>query len=296
MAALTMSITLRCVFGTTSYDARAFDKAMRHVMDYFVGVAGTSYPLPLWVPTVANRRFIKARRELGEAALEIVQQSSQSAPSVVQSLRQAQQVGELSQQQLVDEALTMLLAGHETTALALTYTLALLADAPHEQSLIRDELMQLPMPRDVAQLRSCDALVRAIKESMRLYPESWAIGREALQDVQVGGWQVDRETQVFLYQWAAHQNPRYFPEPEKFLPGRWTQQFEQDLPRFAYTPFGGGPRICVGNHFAWAEMLAVMRGLLSRFAFEPLRPFQPRLLASVTVRPKDPVPMIVRAI
>lgn len=296
MTALALRIILRSVFGTDAAESRDFEQSMKDVMSYFAGFANTSLPLPLWLPAPKNRRFLRAREHLNHGLQSILQsarEASSGPSSVLHSLFSARESGQLDDRQLLDEALTFLLAGHETTALALTYTLALLGDAPAEQGALRREIDQLPPPSSLAALRSQTALARVIKESMRLYPESWALGREALEAVDVGGWAIEPQTQVYLYQWAAHQNPRWFPEPERFHPGRWTPELEAALPRSAYTPFGGGPRVCVGNHFAWAELICVLATILARVELQPVRPFRPRLLMSVVARPRDPVPMRV---
>ncbi len=295
MTALTVRITLRSVFGTEAEDPRQFEHSMRAVMSYFAGFANTLMTLPLWLPTPDNLRFRRAREHLRAAMRRTLAsaRSSAGAPSVLHSLLSAQDAGALSEQQLMDEGLTMLLAGHETTALALTYTLALLADAPEQQSALRAEIGRLPAPDTLEALRAQQALARVIKESMRLYPESWALGREALEDTEAGGWAIARSTQVYLYQWAAHQNPRYFERPDEFLPSRWTPELEASLPRCAYTPFGGGPRVCIGNHFAWAELVCVLADALARFELIPREPFRPRLLLSMTARPKHPIRMRV---
>jgi cytochrome P450 len=295
MTALSVRIILRCVFGTCAEDVHELERSMQAVMKYFAGFASTSMPLPLWLPSPDNRRFLRAREHLTQVVRRIIEAARQggAGSSVIQSLLSARDAGDLTEEQLIDEALTLLLAGHETTALALTYTLALLADAPSEQALIREELGRSSTPDSLAALRAQKALPAAIKESMRLYPQSWAVGREALEDMDVGPWAIARKTQVYLYQWAAHQNPRWFEQPEAYRPSRWTPELEAALPRCAYTPFGGGPRICMGNHFAWAELVCVLAGALRRFEFQPVQPFRPRLLLSVTARPKDPVPMRV---
>jgi cytochrome P450 len=298
MTALTMRITLRTVCGTPAEHAHDFERSMRAVMDYFAGFAGTLLTLPLWLPTPSTLRFLRAREHLTQAVrrtLALAREAGQG-DSVLHSLLSAQDAGELSEQQLIDEVLTLLLAGHETTALALTYTLALLADAPADQAAARAEIAQLPAPNTLGALRAHTALARVIKESMRLYPESWSVGREALEALEVGGWAVAPRTQVYLYQWAAHMNPAWFERPEEFLPARWTPAFEAALPRSAYTPFGGGPRVCIGNQFAWGELVVTLAAALSRYELRPLKPFRPRLLPSITARPKDPVPMRVERI
>lgn len=297
MTGLTVRILLRCLFGTNARDAHEFERSIRAVMKYFAGFADTLMTMPLWLPTPGTRRFLRARQHLTEAMRRIIESARQGGgDSVLHSMLSARDTGELSEQQLIDEALTMLLAGHETTALALTYTLALLADAPQEQAAVREQLEHSPVPDTLEALRAQKGLVSVLKESMRLYPQSWAIGREALEDMDLGPWAVKCQTQVYLYQWAAHQNPRWFEQPEAFRPSRWTPEFEAALPRCAYTPFGGGPRVCIGNHFAWAELVCVLSEALARFDFKPVQPFRPRLLLSVTARPKHPIPIRVEPI
>ena len=119
---------------------------------------------------------------------------------------------------------------------------------------------------------------------------------EALEELEIGGWAIRPSTQVYLYQWASHMNPVRFERPEEFLPSRWTPELEASLPRCAYTPFGGGPRVCIGNHFAWAELVVTLAAALSRYELHPVKPFRPRLLLSITARPKDPIPMRVEHI
>jgi cytochrome P450 len=298
MTRLTVRITLCSVFGTDPEGADELERSMRAVMSYFAGVANTMLPFPLWLPTPDNRRFLAAREHLTRSMRRILAaaRESQESGSVLASLLAARDTGELSEEQLIDEGLTLLLAGHETTALALTYTLALLGDAPEEQAIVRAELLELPAPDTLESLRRQHALARVIKESMRLYPESWALGREATEALEVGPWSIEAQTQVYLYQWACHQHPRWFERPEEFRPSRWTPEFEAALPRCAYTPFGSGPRVCIGNHFAWAELVTVLADALARFELVPVQPFRPRLLLSITARPKGPVPMRVAAL
>ncbi|HEY8944891.1 MAG TPA: cytochrome P450 [Polyangiaceae bacterium] len=290
MAQTSMRIALRTLFGADAKGVDDFESSMRAVMMFFTGVAGTAVPLPLWLPTPTNRRFLRARAHLNDALHQILVRARDRGPttSVLQNLLSAQDGGELSEQQLVDEGLTLLLAGHETSALALTYTLALLATDPERQKAVHEELGNQPLDT-LDSLRRSSGLSRALKESMRLYPEAWALGREALEDCEVAGMDVRRGTQIFLYQWAAHRHPRYFDAPDSFFPERWTPEFEASLPRVLYAPFGAGPRVCVGSHFAWAEVLCVLGALLRRTRFEAPPPFAPRFIPSITLRPRDPV-------
>lgn len=295
MARLSMRIALRTLFGTEAGEYDEFEQSMRDAMWFFAGFAGTSVPLPLSIPTPTNRRFLRARSHLNEALRRILTQARTQGvqTSVLGSLLSARASGELSEQQLVDEAITMLLAGHETTALTLTYALALLARAPEQQRALREELSG-SVPESVAALRALPGVNRALKESLRLYPPAWAIGREALEDSEIAGFTVPKGAQVILYQWAAHRHPKWFEEPLAFRPGRWTRDFEASLPRHLYAPFGGGPRICIGNHFALAEMVIALVTLLDQFELQAPEPFAPRFITSITLRPRDPVRVGVR--
>lgn len=199
--------------------------------------------------------------------------------------------------QLRDEAVTMFSAGHETTALALTFAFILLAEHPGVYAQLVAELDNVlagepPTLETLPQLRYTEAVVL---ETMRLYPPAWAIGREALRDCEVAGVPIPKGAQLYFAQLHTQRDPRWFPHPETFDPGRWLDGLEQQLPRFAYFPFGGGARICIGNHFARMEAILVLATLAQNLRFEPeakLRdiPLQGR----VTLRPRGPVMATVR--
>jgi cytochrome P450 len=290
MTRVTLRVVLRTVFGSDGSEDMDIERSMHDVVAHALGVAGTWVTLPLYLPTPANRRFLRGRAHLrSEAARLIAQARTQgSRKSVLGSLLAAQESGALSEQQLIDEAITFLLAGHETSALTLSYTLALLAAHPGEQRAIQEELTALA-PDDLDALRCTARLTATVKESLRLYPPAWSMGREATQDCELGGVPVRAGTQVFLFQWAAHRHPQWFPEPGAFRPQRWTPENEAGLPRCLYMPFGAGPRVCVGNQFAMAEILVVLGTLLRRFDFSLAQPFVPRFQPALTLRPRAPV-------
>jgi cytochrome P450 len=172
--------------------------------------------------------------------------------------------------------MTMLLAGHDSVALALTYALYLLAGRPDA-------------PIDDAFL---DAVV---KETLRLYPPAWAIGREPLEDVELGGFRIPRGSQIWLSPWVSHHDERWFPEPDAFRPERWRDGLADRLPRFAYFPFGGGPRTCIGSHFALLEMKLVLGTILRRVAFERCPGEELRVYPFITLRPVGPVRLRIRS-
>ena len=150
---------------------------------------------------------------------------------------------------------------------------------------------RLPTVADVDRL-PCTS--RVITESMRLYPPAWLVGRRAVTDYQIDGYDVPPRSIVLMCEWIVHRDARYYPDPERFDPDRWTPEFKASLPQFAYFPFGGGPRRCIGDAFASMELLLVMATIAQRWRFElvPDHPVVPH--AAVTLRPKHGIKMVAR--
>jgi len=209
---------------------------------------------------------------------------------------QRQAGGRLTDRQLRDEMVTLLLAGHETTALALSYTFYLLARHLEAEARLVAELQEAlggraPTAEDVPRLRYAEWVV---KEAMRLYPPAWGLGREAIADCEVGGYHVPRGTQVLTIQWVVHRDPRWFEEPEAFRPERWADDLERRLPRCAYFPFGDGPRICVGQQFALTEAVLVLATVARRYRLTLVGDEPLELVASITMRPRRGITMRVQ--
>jgi cytochrome P450 len=202
----------------------------------------------------------------------------------------------MDDRRLRDEIVTMFLAGHETTAIALTAALYLLARHPEEVDLIRRETDEVLGGRpagaaDLARLRRTDAVVR---EAMRLYPPAWIIGREASRELRLAdGTVIPAGGQILLSQWVVHRDARWFAEPERFRPERWLDGSTAGLHRYAYFPFGGGPRVCIGNHFAMLEAVVVLATLVDRLDLAALPSTRLDLEPAVTLRPTGPVELAV---
>ncbi|GAC1577088.1 MAG: hypothetical protein NVS3B7_10280 [Candidatus Elarobacter sp.] len=194
-----------------------------------------------------------------------------------------------------DEALTLLLAGHETTANALTWTFDLLARNPESEARLHAELDAVlgerdPVPGDYPRL----AFARdVIAEAMRLRPPAWVLGRRVVRPIRLGGWEVPRGSVILMAQIVTHRNPRFWREPEVFRPERWSNGETATLARGAYFPFGGGTRICVGESFAWTEAVLVLATLARRVRFRAVDPSPVPLDPLVTLRPGRPVVMTV---
>jgi cytochrome P450 len=173
----------------------------------------------------------------------------------------------LTDREIRDEALTLLLAGHETTANALMWTWYLLSQSPGIAARIYEEvdrvLMGAPATADAGTMLPYVSSV--VTESMRLFPPAWTIGRRAKVACEIGGYAVPAGSLVFMSQWTMHRDARYYSHPERFMPERWTPEFRSRLPRYAYFPFGGGPRVCVGEAFAWMELVLVLATIAQRW-------------------------------
>ena len=200
--------------------------------------------------------------------------------------------------QIVDESVTLFMAGHETTASALTFALWLLAHHPAQQATVRDELDDVlgdrpePVPADLDRLGYTRMVVA---ETMRLFPPIWAQSRLVHRPCDLAGTPVRRGEDVMLVQWATHRDPRWWPDPLQFDPLRFSPARSAERPRWAYFPFGGGRRACVGEAFAWSETVLVLATLLRRWRVEPPADAPPlRLDPGMSLRPLGGVPLVVR--
>jgi cytochrome P450 len=198
--------------------------------------------------------------------------------------------------QLRDEVLTIFLAGHETTALAVTWTLYLLWLHPEVERRLRAEV-DGALRGEPATAESLPALAyvrMVVAEAMRLFPPAWLLARRALEELELGGWLVPARAMVFMSQYVTHRDARLYPDPERFDPGRWTPEAEAARPKFAYFPFGGGSRQCIGESFAWMEAVLLVATIVQRWRLELVPGHPVALKPSVTLRPKHGMRMIVR--
>ena len=201
--------------------------------------------------------------------------------------------GGMSDAQLRDETMTLFLAGHETTANALAWTLYQLAREPEVERELHRELDtvlggRLPTPADFPRLPYTEMV---LAESMRLYPPAWGIGRYAVEEVQIGDWTVPQKGLVLVSQWVTHRDARFWPDPLRFDPLRFTPEAKASRPKLAYFPFGAGPRICIGESFAWMEGVLLLATLAQRWRFVRGNDVEPQAL--ITLRPKARMGMTV---
>jgi len=307
LARLTVRIIVAAMFGVEAEDetvetvqnsleplGRRFEPDPRRVL------------IPEWAPTRENREFADAVATLEGVIDDLLEQREgtiEEGPTAVSEqgevpmdlvsiLLRARDRGEQTGKQLRDELMTMLLAGHDTTALALSYTLYLLSDHPEarERHLAEvDEVVgdEQPTAQHARNLKFTD---RVLRESMRLYPPVYAMFREPQVDVKLGGYRVPAESAVMLPQWVVHRSERWWDQPAQFDPRRWLPENRGDRPRFAYFPFGGGPRHCIGKQFAELEAKLVLAALGKRFSLEYVGP-DLELRGSLTMHPEEPLTM-----
>jgi cytochrome P450 len=190
--------------------------------------------------------------------------------------------------------MTLFLAGHETTALSLSWSWYLLASHPEAEKKFHAELDEVlggrtPEVSDLPKLRYTEMIA---KEAMRLYPPAYAVGREAIEETELGGFRVPKGTQVFAFQWVTHRDPRFFDKPAAFKPERWANGNGDEVPKYAYFPFGGGPRQCIGNYFAMMEIVLLLATIGQRFRFS-LTDEAVEVLPVLSLRPKSGIKVVV---
>lgn len=297
MMALTQAIVAKTLFDADVADeSYAIGQASNVLMEYFGARLGSVVLqlLPNWLPTPANLRTRRAIRRLDEVVYRMIaarRQSDEDRGDLLSILLHAQDADDgsrMTNQQVRDEVMTLFMAGHETTAVALSWTWYLLARHPDVDARLAEELRTVmgdraPAASDLPELRYTEMVVN---ESLRLYPPAYAVGRQAARPTEVAGHAVAPGAIVILPTWVVHRDRRWFEEPEAFRPERWADDLAHRLPRFAYFPFGGGPRQCIGNGFAMMEAILLLATIAERFrlTLEPGQHVTPT--PYVTVRPE----------
>jgi cytochrome P450 len=312
MTRLTLHIVAEALFGAAlGPEVDAISTAMDYNVRAFQRVTTRFGRWLVFVPTPFTIRYLLSRRKVLNVLRRFVatrRASGQQKDDLLGRLLAAKSpdgTPAMSEQQLIDECVTLFAAGHETTANALTYTLWLLAHHPQVQDRLMAEVRSVLADENVpATIDDVDRLPytrMVVAESMRLYPPAWIQGREATEDVTIEGETVHRGQTVFISQWLTHRDPRWWPDPLQFDP----QRFDPDKPplaadgtarpRWAYFPFGGGSRSCIGEAFAWAELILVLATLSRRWRFEIGKDAEPiRLEPGITLRPGNAVTLVLR--
>jgi cytochrome P450 len=297
MMQLTLSIVVRALFSSDlapiAHELSQLTTLVVRMFPYLISPFGEyveHWPLPV------SRRYRKARERLDSLIYGLISErrgGESEGDDLLSMLLSAQDQEaaasdtQMTDRQIRDELITLFLAGHETTANALTWTWYLLSRNPEVEARFHQELDRAlagrpPNPADLPNLIYTNAV---LSESMRLYPPAWGVSRITKQEIQIAGYAIPQGSLCIASQWVTHHDPRFFPQPERFLPERWTIE-TVTRPRFSFFPFGAGSRICIGERFAWMEgtLLLALLGQRWRFRLAPGAKVEPDPL--ITLRPK----------
>ena len=296
MMRLTLEIVAKTLFDAdVEGDAQEVGKSLELLLEIGANFRRTIF-VPHWLPTPTNLRVRREVKQIEKILYRIIAErraSGRDAGDLLSMLLSAQDEdgSRMTDRQLRDETITLFLAGHETTASTLSWTWWLLARHPAVEAKLHAELDAVlgdraPTLDDLPKLRYTGHL---ITESLRLYPAAWGMARLVVEDHEIAGYAVTKGMGVAMAQWVVHRDPRWYDAPEEFRPERWEDDLLKRLPRFAYFPFGGGPRQCIGNAFALMEAALILATIARKFRL-PLVANHPVVpLASITLRPRHGV-------
>ena len=293
MMAVTQAIIVRTMFSTDLGAAAEIVNRTWPIINRRIGETFWSTKLERTLPLPANRRFARALGELDAVVYRIIANRRQSGRdeadllSMFLSARDEETGAVMTDRQLRDEVMTMLLAGHETTSLALSWTYYLLSRHAAAERSVTEEVDRVigdtrPAFAHVDRLTSTR---RVLEESLRLYPPAWGFSRLSLSDDEIGGYHVPKDSIVFVIPFVIHRRPNLWPDPDRFDPERFSPEREAARPRFAYIPFGGGPRGCIGNQFAMLEAQLIIASIAQRFQIEVMNGEAIRPEPLITLRP-----------
>jgi len=306
MVALTLAIVGKTLFDAdVEEEADEIGKALTEALELFQRLLMVPYGEFLEkLPIPSTLRFRSVRRRLDATIARLIaerRRNPRDRKDLLTLLLLAQDTegdgGGMTDTQLRDEAMTIFLAGHETTANAMAWTWHLLSQNPEAEGRLHEELDRVlegraPGVADLPRLRYTEMV---LSESMRLFPPAWILGRRAIVDHELGGYRIPAGSIVLLSQWITHRDARYFPDPLRFDPQRFTAEAQAARPKFSYFPFGGGPRVCIGEGFAWMEGVLVLATIARRWRFLPVDGIPVTPAAMITLRPKSGLPMRIEA-
>jgi cytochrome P450 len=302
MMRLTLEIVVRCLFSAdVSNDVDDVGATLKELVQPFASQATLKWILDNRLPTPAHFRFHALAKKIDDVVYRIIAErraSRKDAGDLLSMLLAAhdEDGSQMTDRQLRDEVMTLFLAGHETTALTLAWSWYLLGRHPEVEKQFHAELNEVlgdrhPSFSDLPRLRLTEQIA---KECMRLYPPAYGLGREAIHDCEIGGYHVPKGTQVFMFQWATQRDARFYDEPLSFKPERWTNEFSERLPKYAYFPFGGGPRVCIGASFAMMEIVLVLATIGQKFRLALADDHPVEIFPAMSLRPKEGIKVTVK--
>lgn len=303
MTKLAMFVATKVLFNhEIEGDSDEVSRNLTVVMEAFVRIMSPFLSFSLQLPLPSTLRFRRAVRELDAVIYRMIEQRKNARAegedllSLLMRAKDDETNLFMNEKQLRDELLTLLIAGHETTANLLIWTIYLLAQNPEADAILHAEAKSVlggAPGYDAARLDRLTYTKKVLLEGLRIYPPSWFFGRAALADVRLGPYAVSKGSVVLLSQYVMHRDHRFFDEPERFRPERWTDEFQAKLPRGAFFPFSAGDRHCIGEGFAWQEALLILATLVERWRFALVPGQRIRPMPSLTLRPDGPIKMVV---
>jgi cytochrome P450 len=297
---LTLEIAGRTLFGVDLSDPNLeLGRAYEGIVEFYTYRSKTAFPAPLWLPTAPNRAFKHVRGLLDRAMLEVIRERRTNPKEhhdllgMLMAARDAETGVTLTNSELLGEMNGMIFAGHETSSNALAWTLWLLSEHPEVEAKLRTEISTVlegraPRFEDVPKLTYARMV---LEEAMRLYPPAWSVAREALEDDVLGGHRIQKGTALMVFSYAAHRDPRYWRDPERFDPERFTPEASSSRPKFSLVTFGGGPRQCIGMQFAMMEMQLALALIVPRYRVRLEAGHRAEPEARFTLQPKGGMPI-----
>jgi cytochrome P450 len=303
MTRLTLAIVGKTLFDTdieseASEVGNALTTTMKLFPRYIIPYADLLQRLPL----PSNRRFHSAKIYLDATIQRFIDERRATGTDkgdLLSMLLLATDEDEggrrMTDAQARDEAMTLFIAGHETTSMALTWTWFLLSQNPNVEKRLHEEVDAVIGTRraTIADISRLKYARMVLAESMRLYPPAWVIGRRNMDEYPIGDFKIPAGSLILMSQWVMHRDQRYFSKPTVFDPERWTDDAEQTRPKFSYFPFGGGPRVCIGESFAWTEGVLLLATIAHHWRMRLVPDHAVRPYPLVTLRPRNSVKMIV---
>jgi cytochrome P450 len=304
MMKLTLEVAVRTLFGTSlAGDSGSIGKAMTFLMRHHLRRVRTPWRVPESWPTPANRRARREVEYMDSLIYRIIsdrKKDTEPRNDLLSLLMAAmhEDGSQMTEHQVRDESMTLFVAGHETTALSLAWTWYLLGENPAAELRLHDELRAVlaGRPAEVSDIERLPYLNAVILESLRLYPPAYMMARMNVETLNLGGYEIPPRTTLLASQWVMHRDPRFFPQPERFMPERWLDGLEQRLPPGAYFPFGDGPRRCIGQGFAQLETALVIAAIAQKFRFRLKKGFPVIPEPLVTLRPKYGIQMTLEQV
>jgi cytochrome P450 len=293
MMSLTADIVTRCLFGTDLQDTSEVSWCIERIMERFSDPLYLLFPSIERLPLPANRKYNDVIRRLDVLVRGFIstrRKQGKDAPDndlLAMLLNARDEDGtHMDDTAIRDELLILFLAGHETTALALSWCLYLISENPEVERRLHAELDatldgRLPTLADLPKLKYAEAV---IQETLRLRPPAWSLGRESIEPVELGGRRFEADSWIWILPWTIHRDPRWYNDPLRFDPSRWEDGLAKRLPKYAYLPFGGGPRVCIGQQFAMMEGILLLAVMAQRFSFRTAAGHRVEHETSVTLR------------